>query len=165
VCNEQVYSPWLPIRILIVDEQQLTREGLRSLLENAEDIQVVGETDYREEALELTAILAPDLILLDLRMPVQTDLEVLSELRHRYPQSPVLILTALVDEEVIVRAMQLGVAGCLFKSVSPAELVNAIWAASQDSFHLDLLPMDGRGSNWSSRDSYRGGLQGWRESG
>jgi DNA-binding NarL/FixJ family response regulator len=113
------------------------REGLRGLLESEMDIQVVGEAAHQEEALALTARLAPDLILLDLRMPVKHGLATLSDLRHCYPQSRVLILTALNDSEALVQAMQLGAAGCLFKNASRAELVQAIEAAMHDSLPLD----------------------------
>jgi DNA-binding NarL/FixJ family response regulator len=128
-----------PIRILIVDDQHLIRQALRGLLELEDDFQVVGEAADGDEALALAVQLAPDLILLDLMMPVKSGLEVLPEIRHHQPQTRVLILTASMDQEIIVRAMQLGAAGCLFKNISAPELMKAIRAAVHDELPLDPI--------------------------
>jgi DNA-binding NarL/FixJ family response regulator len=114
------------IRVLLVDDQTLVRHGVRSLLGFAEGIEVVGEAEDGEAALERIAADRPDVVLLDVRMPVVDGLEVLARLRGMEDAPPVLLLTTFDDDAVALDALKLGAKGFLLKDVRLEILVEAI---------------------------------------
>ncbi len=114
------------IRVLLVDDQTLVRHGVRSLLGFAEGIEVVGEAEDGEAALERIAADRPDVVLLDVRMPVVDGLEVLARLRRMEDAPPVLLLTTFDDDAVALDALKLGAKGFLLKDVRLEILVEAI---------------------------------------
>ncbi len=116
------------IRVLIVDDQTLVRQGIRSLLELAGGIEVVGEAEDGAEALERIAALRPDVVLLDLRMPVLDGIGTLEALRDVPDAPPCLILTTFDDDAAVLDGLRAGAKGYLLKDVTLEHLVAAIEA-------------------------------------
>ncbi len=114
------------IRLLIVDDQRLMREGLRTLLELESDLLVAGEAGDGQEALQKYASLQPDVVLMDIRMPVLDGVEATRRLRLDYPHARVIILTTFDDDAYVFDGLRAGALGYLLKDVSGDELAEAI---------------------------------------
>ncbi len=114
------------IRILVVDDHQIVRQGIRSLLSNYPDFEIVGEAADGATALQLLQELSPDVTLLDIRMPGESGLEVLRRIRQLQPEAKVLMLTSFDDEEYVLTALRDGAQGFVLKSVSDEMLTRAI---------------------------------------
>lgn len=125
------------IRILIVDDQTVIREGLQVILSANADIEVIGAAANGEEALEIAAKLRPDLVLMDLKMPVMNGIRATELLKARYPEISVLVLTTYDDDEWVIDAIRAGAAGYLLKDSGREELVAAIRGTIAGSHHLD----------------------------
>lgn len=119
------------IRILIVDDHSIVRQGIRSLLSNYSEFEIVGEVHNGAKALEQIKRLAPDVTLLDIRMPDASGLEVLQQIRQIQPEAKVLMLTSFDDDEYVMSALRAGAQGFILKSASDEMLVNAIRVAYQ----------------------------------
>lgn len=115
-----------PARVIVVDDQTLVRSGIRSLLAVSESVEVVGEAADGEEALGLVDEADPDVVLLDLRMPVLDGLGFLRRLRERDRRPAVVVLTTFNDDESLISAVRLGAQGFLLKDVSLDQLVATI---------------------------------------
>jgi NarL family two-component system response regulator LiaR len=126
-----------PIRVLLVDDHAVVREGLRTYLELHDDLRVIGEAADGAEAVRVAQELGPDVILMDLVMPVLDGVGAMRELRRTTPASRVIVLTSFTDEEKLLPAIQAGAAGYLLKNVQPAELYRAIRAAHAGEALLD----------------------------
>ncbi len=126
-----------PIRVLIVDDHAVVREGLRSFLTLQDGIEVAGEAADGEEALEIAAQLRPDVILMDLVMPRLDGLAAMRALRERLPGARVIVLTSFLDDDKLLPALRSGAAGYLLKNAQPQELVRAIRAAQAGEALLD----------------------------
>jgi DNA-binding NarL/FixJ family response regulator len=118
----------MSIKVMLVDDQTLVREGLNSLLSLSDKIEVVAQAGSGRKAVQLTAESEPDVILMDIRMPDLNGIEAVALLRERGSQTPVLMLTTFDDHESIMRAIQAGAEGYLLKDVSLEVLVEAIEA-------------------------------------
>ncbi len=118
-------------RVLIVDDQTLVRQGIRSLLELAEGIEVVGEAGDGVEALARIEALSPNVVLLDLRMPRLDGIGVLEALRERDGAPPCLILTTFDDDAAVLDGLRAGAKGYLLKDVSLTQLTEAIAALAE----------------------------------
>jgi len=118
----------MTIRVLIVDDQALVRAGFRVLIEAANDLQVVGEAENGEQALAFVAEDKPDVILMDIRMPVMDGLEATRLIIERYgEESPrVLVLTTFDADEYVYEALRVGASGFLLKDTEPRRLTEAI---------------------------------------
>ncbi len=114
------------IRVLVVEDQTLVRQGISSLLSVTQDIEVVGEAEDGEEALAAIARLKPDVVLLDVRMPRLDGIGVLRRLRAQENPVPVLVLTTFDDEEALFEGLRAGAKGYLLKDVSLEQLTSAI---------------------------------------
>ena len=125
------------IRVMIVDDHAVVREGLRTFLQLQDGIEVVGEAADGEEAVQRAAVLAPDVILMDLVMPGLDGVGAMRVLRERAPGSRVIVLTSFLDDERILPAIRAGAAGYLLKDVEPAELARAVRAACADEALID----------------------------
>ena len=114
------------INVMLVDDQNLVRKGVRSLLELADEIEVIAEASDGAEAIRMIPEVAPDVVLLDMRMPGLSGLDVLRELSQNDTLPPTIILTTFDDDELVLAGIQYGARGYLLKDIALAELVNAI---------------------------------------
>lgn len=114
------------IRVALVDDQTLLRQGLRGLLELTDDLVVTGEASDGEEALQLLRQEPPDVVLLDVRMPRRSGIEVLEALRDEGRQVPAILLTTFDDDEALARGLAAGAKGWLLKDVSFERLTEAV---------------------------------------
>ncbi|MFC1870197.1 response regulator [Chloroflexota bacterium] len=123
------------IRVLVVDDHALVREGIRALLSLVADIEVVGEAADGREALEKVRELSPDVALMDLSMPVMSGLEATRRIRKEFPKTRVLAVTQYDDGEYVIPIIEAGACGYVTKMVAFSELASAIQAAYRgDSF-------------------------------
>jgi len=114
------------IRVFLVDDQNLVRQGVQALLEIATEIEVIGEATSGQEAVQQIPELNPDVVLLDMRMPGMSGLDVLHELSQAEQLPPTIILTTFDDEELILAGVKAGAKGYLLKDVPLEELVDGI---------------------------------------
>ena len=126
----------LPVRVLVVDDQQLMRDGLASLLSIQEGIEVVGTAANGQAAIEQAATLSPDIVLMDIRMPVLDGIAATTQMRRLLP-CQVLMLTTFDDEEYIVKALIAGACGYLLKDIPARDLAQAIRLAHRGIYQLD----------------------------
>ncbi|HVF83980.1 MAG TPA: response regulator transcription factor [Sphingomicrobium sp.] len=120
------------IRVVLVDDQMLVRQGVRGLLELVPDIDVVGEAGDGEEALQKVPELKPDVLLLDIRMPRMNGIAVLDALREADALPPTLVLTTFDDGEAAIAAIKAGAKGLMLKDVSLEDLAQAIRALADN---------------------------------
>lgn len=126
----------MSIRILIADDHGVMRSGLRALLEDEKDIEVVGEAATGEEAVNMAILHVPDIVLMDIGMPDIDGIEVTRRLRKISPQTQVLILTAYEDEVLLQEAVKAGAAGYIIKRAVADELLDAIRAVSRGDMYI-----------------------------
>lgn len=124
------------IKVLLVDDQSLFREGLRTLLEVQSDFQIVGEAANGEEALRLTATMQPEVILMDLRMPVMDGVTATRRIRDLFPNIRVIVLTTFDDDETVFDGLRAGAVGYLLKDVTSDKLHEAIRAAARGEYFM-----------------------------
>ncbi|MBA3377183.1 MAG: response regulator transcription factor [Actinobacteria bacterium] len=125
------------IRVLIVDDHAVVREGLQAFLELQDGIEVVGEAEDGQEAVETALRLQPDVILMDLVMPRLDGVAAMRALRTSVPQARVVVLTSFLDDEKLLPAVRAGAAGYLLKNAQPQELARAVRAAYAGEALLD----------------------------
>jgi DNA-binding NarL/FixJ family response regulator len=125
------------IRVLLVDDHEIVRLGLLTLINDRPDMEVVGEAGTAAEALRAVEHLRPQVILMDIRIPGEGGLEATRLISQRYPESKVVMLTSYADDELILRAIQAGAVGYVLKQVGNEELLRAISAASRGEALLD----------------------------
>ena len=118
------------IRVFLVDDQTLVRQGIRSLLALAEGIEVVAESADGKQAMELIPGAAPDVVLMDMRMPVMSGLEALQAMGRAGNLPPTIILTTFDDDALVLAGIKAGAKGYLLKDVSLEQLVSAIQAVA-----------------------------------
>ena len=122
------------IRILLVDDHPIVREGIKSALSKRKNISIVGEAATGEEAMVKARKLSPDVILMDINMPGMSGLETTRRLRKSVPDSKILALTMHENREYVLEMTQLGARGYVFKDSSPSELLRAIEAVHSGEF-------------------------------
>jgi NarL family two-component system response regulator LiaR len=124
------------VRVMVVDDHAIVREGLRNFLEMLPDIDLVGEAANGEEALAVATRVNPDVVLLDLVMPVMDGIEAVGRLRAQSPQVKVIVLTSFSDDDKLYPAIKAGACAYLLKDVGPKELAEAIRAAARGEMRL-----------------------------
>jgi DNA-binding NarL/FixJ family response regulator len=125
------------IRILLVDDHALVRLGLKTLIGDQANMEMVGEAGTAAEAVRAAERLRPDVVLMDIRMPGEGGLEATRQITARFPQTKVVMLTSFADDELVVRAIRAGAVGYVLKQVDNAELLRAIEAAARGEALLD----------------------------
>ncbi|MCJ7706815.1 MAG: response regulator transcription factor [Anaerolineales bacterium] len=126
-------------RVLLVDDHEVVRLGLMTLINDQADMEVVGEAGTASEALLAVERLRPDVVLMDIRLPGEGGLEATERITHAFPESKVVILTSFADDGLVVRAIQAGAAGYVLKQVGNEELLRAIQAAARGQAVLDPM--------------------------
>jgi len=124
------------IRLLLVDDHEVVRTGLRMLLENQEDIEIVGEASNGEEAIRLAHQLLPDVVVMDITLPDISGIEATHRLKERHPEIAVVALTIHEDEQYFFEMLQAGASGYVPKRAAPEDLINAIRAARAGEIYL-----------------------------
>jgi DNA-binding NarL/FixJ family response regulator len=127
----------MTIRVLLVDDQALFREGLETLLSIHRDIKVVGQAPNGREAVDIAAKVDPDVVLMDVRMPVLDGVRATRRLKQVLPQCRVIVLTTFDDDEYVFDALRAGAVGYLLKDVASARLVEAIRATARGESILE----------------------------
>lgn len=123
-------------KILIVDDHEVVRQGLKMFLSFEDDLEIVGEATNGEEALEKIETRCPDVVLMDLVMPVMSGIEAIPIIRQKYPDVEVIALTSVLDNGSVVRAVRAGAIGYLLKDTNSDELVRSIRAAANGQVQL-----------------------------
>jgi DNA-binding NarL/FixJ family response regulator len=116
----------VPIRVIIVDDHHVVRRGLMFFLKTQKDIEIVGEAVNGYEAIRLVEKTKPDLVLMDLVMPEMDGVEATKQIKERFPETKILILTSFSDEDHVISAIRAGAAGYQLKDIEPDVLVNVI---------------------------------------
>lgn len=124
------------VRVLLADDQQLIRDGIASLLRLQRGIDIVGDVENGAMALEQADALQPDLILMDIRMPIMDGIEATAKISQAHPQIKILMLTTFDDADYIIRALRAGACGYLLKNLPAADLAKAIKLANDGIFQL-----------------------------
>ena len=124
------------IRVMIVDDHQVVRQGLRTFLELQPDLVVVGEAGNGQEAVEMARQLQPDIVLMDLVMPVLDGIAATRQVKALGGQTQVIALTSFTEDDKVIPAIQAGASSYLLKDVSPKELVEAIRATQRGEARL-----------------------------
>ncbi|MEM6614672.1 MAG: response regulator transcription factor [Cyanobacteria bacterium P01_C01_bin.72] len=119
------------IRILLVDDQSIIREGLSSLLQTQPDLEIIGEAGNGEQAIAQSLKLAPDIVLMDIRMPVMDGVAAIRLLKAQAPEIKILVLTTFDDDHYVAQAMAYGADGYLLKDTPSTELAQAIRSVNQ----------------------------------
>jgi len=126
----------MPIRVLIVDDHSVVRQGLRLFLRTDPELEVVGEAPDGAQALIRAAELRPDIILMDLLMPVMDGIEAIGRLRQELPETEIIALTSVLEDRSVVRAVRAGAVGYLLKDTEADDLCRAIKAAAAGKVQL-----------------------------
>ncbi len=126
-----------PLRLLVVDDHEVVRQGLVSLLERREGFQVVAEAGSVAESLEMTRKFQPDIVVMDVRLPDGSGIEACREIRAEHPQTRVVILTSYPDEEAVFASLVAGASGYLLKQIRARDLVSALEAVGRGESLLD----------------------------
>ena len=119
------------IRILLVDDHAILRDGLRALLNYYTDVEVVGEAENGREAIEYVERLSPDIVLMDIAMPVMNGLEATRRIHKDHPETKILILTQYEDQPYVLPLLQAGVSGHVPKRALGTDLIDAVHAVAR----------------------------------
>src|SRR5437660_4177297 len=125
------------IRLLIIDDHEMVREGLKAMLVSEPDFAIVGDASNAEQALELVERLRPDVILLDIRLPGVSGIEVCRTVTERYPETAVIILTTFTDETLVAQSIQAGARGFIVKDIERFDLKRSIRAVARGEAAID----------------------------
>jgi two-component system response regulator NreC len=126
----------MPIRLLLVDDHAVVRSGLKMLLENEHDVEIIGEASSASEAIEATLRLKPNLILMDIGLPDLSGIDATREIKKRVSDVAIVALTIHEDEEYFFKMLEAGASGYVPKRAAPEELITAIRAAATGQVYL-----------------------------
>jgi DNA-binding NarL/FixJ family response regulator len=125
-----------PIRVLLADDHSLMRAGIRALLKEVPGVEVVGEANNGQQALDLVEEMKPDIVLMDIMMPEMNGLDATKRVVARHPKVRVIMLSMNASEEHVLHALRAGASGYLLKNIGPEELEGAIRAVVQGDKHI-----------------------------
>jgi len=125
------------MRILLVDDHEVVRKGLKSLLDSQDDMEVVGEAGTVADAVKRVGFDEPEIVVLDVRLPDGSGVEACREIRQRFPDVNVLMLTSFADEEALLSAIIAGASGYVLKRIQGTELIDSIRRVSRGESLLD----------------------------
>src|SRR5215207_2677758 len=152
-----------PARLVLVDDHKLARDGLRDMLTDVVEVEIVGEAQDGKEALELCLCERPDLVLMDLRMPRMDGLEATRQIKRHHPQMSVLVMTMHENADYLLEALRAGAAGYILKDASQEDVISAIRRALSGESPLEpelaarllrRLALEARGAE--AREGQRG---------
>jgi two-component system response regulator NreC len=126
----------MTIRLLLVDDHAVVRSGLKMLLENERDVEIIGEASSAAEAIEGAVLLKPDVILMDIGLPDLSGIDATREIKKRVPEAAIVALTIHEDEEYFFKMLESGASGYVPKRAAPEELLTAIRAAANGQVYL-----------------------------
>jgi DNA-binding NarL/FixJ family response regulator len=147
-----------PIRVVIVDDHALVREGTHQLLERSEDLEVVGEAGSGEDAVGVLEQLRPDVAIVDVNLPGMSGLELARTVVASLPEVRILVVSAYDDYAYVTEALEIGVGGYLLKHASSQELIDAVRAVADGVFVLDRSISARLARRWRSDSPTAGGL-------
>jgi DNA-binding NarL/FixJ family response regulator len=127
----------MTIRVLLVDDQALIREGLAIILNAQADIQVVGQAADGRESIELARDLRPDVILMDIKMPHLDGIEATRQIKEHLPETPIVILTTYAEDELVFEGVRAGASGYLLKDITRNQLAEAVRGAARGEAQID----------------------------
>lgn len=119
------------IKVLVVDDHQIFRDGLRMLIDSTDGIEIVGEAGAAEKAMELIGQLEPDLVLMDIQMPEENGIDLTYRVKEAYPAVHVLMLTMFEDDQSVFSALQAGACGYILKGINREEMLSSIRIAGE----------------------------------
>lgn len=125
------------IRLLIIDDHEMVREGLKAILMTEPDFSIVGDAANAAQALELVERLQPDILLLDVRLPDASGVEVCRTVTERFPKTAVIVLTTFTDEELVAQCVQAGARGYIVKDIERFDLKRSIRAVARGEGAID----------------------------
>ena len=125
------------IRLLIIDDHEMVREGLKAMLVAEPDFEIVGDAANAEQALELIERLHPDVVLLDIRLPGVSGIDLCSNVTSLYPQTAVIILTTFAEESLVAQCIQAGARGFIVKDIERFDLKRSIRAVARGEAVID----------------------------
>jgi two-component system response regulator DevR len=124
-------------KILLVDDHEVVRLGLKSLLERHPQFEVIGEAGSARDALEQVAALKPDVVLMDIRLPGTSGIEACEEIVNKYPATRVIMLTSYAEDEMLFSAIRAGASGYILKQIGSTDLIKALESVSRGEALLD----------------------------
>lgn len=124
------------VRLLLVDDHTVVRQGLKMVLGLEPDLEIVGEAANGQEALDAIPLLQPEVVLMDLLMPVMDGVTAIRNIKQDYPDIEVVALTSVLEDRLVIDAVEAGAAGYLLKETGPEELIEAIKAAAKGEVRL-----------------------------
>lgn len=125
------------IRLLIIDDHEMVREGLKAMLLTEPDFAIVGDAANAKQAIELVEALRPDIVLLDIRLPDTSGIEVCHAITERFPETAVIILTTFSDESLVAQCIQAGARGFIIKDIERFDLKRSIRAVARGEAAID----------------------------
>ncbi len=125
------------IRVLLVDDHTVVRRGLRMVFDAEDDFEIVGEAENGRQAVERVAELAPDVVVMDLLMPVMNGVEATRQIRQAHPGVEVVALTSVLEDRMVIDVVEAGAAGYMLKETRPDDLFEAVRAAARGEVRLD----------------------------
>ena len=127
----------MAIRVLVVDDQSLIREGLTIILDSQSDIRVVGQAADGREAISLASRLQPDVILMDIKMPRMDGIKATRQIKEEYAKTQIIILTTYAEDELVFEGIRAGASGYLLKDITRDQLVEAVRGAARGEAQID----------------------------
>ncbi|HXO59908.1 MAG TPA: response regulator transcription factor [Candidatus Acidoferrum sp.] len=127
----------MPLRVVLVDDHEVVRNGIKALFQETPDVSVVGEAGTVKDAIERAVWARPDVVIMDVRLPDGSGIEATREIRARLPNTQVLMLTTFSDDEALFASIMAGAAGYVLKQIRGADLVRAVQTVGRGESLLD----------------------------